>query len=80
MNQGVSSARNKGLQEAEGEYIIFIDGDDYIDSNHLSNILEYIGESENSFILNSLFVETGKLLGLFPKQVKIMIVVLMELL
>ena len=30
VNQGVSSARNKGLQEAEGEYIIFIDGDDYI--------------------------------------------------
>lgn len=70
VNQGVSSARNKGLQEAEGEYIIFIDGDDYIDSNHLSNILEYIGKSKNSFILNSLFVETGETTWVIPKASK----------
>lgn len=70
VNQGVSSARNKGLQEAEGEYIIFIDGDDYIDSNHLSNILEYIGKSKNSFILNSLFVETGETTWVIPKPSK----------
>lgn len=30
-NGGVSSARNLGLQKAEGEYIYFVDGDDWVE-------------------------------------------------
>lgn len=29
-NQGVFSARNKGLKESKGEYILFLDADDYL--------------------------------------------------
>lgn len=29
-NRGVSSARNRGLNEAHGQYILFVDADDYI--------------------------------------------------
>ncbi len=37
-NGGLSSARNKGVEKANGEYIIFLDSDDYWEDKLLENI------------------------------------------
>ena len=41
-NGGLSDARNAGMEIAKGDYYLFVDGDDYIDSDTLQILAEYL--------------------------------------
>lgn len=45
-NQGVSEARNQGCRMAEGEYLLFVDSDDYVASNRLKQIYNLVNKEQ----------------------------------
>ena len=48
-NGGLSSARNVGLRYVAGEWIAFVDSDDYVDKNYISTLLQ-LAQSNNAEI------------------------------
>lgn len=47
-NGGVSAARNFGLKKAAGDYISFMDGDDYVPENYLSALVSAVEDADIS--------------------------------
>lgn len=45
-NQGVSVARNNGIKASTGEYLCFIDSDDWVDPDFLKTLYDHIGHAE----------------------------------
>jgi len=41
-NHGLSYARNRGIEKAKGEYLVFIDSDDYVSNDYVSTIIDKI--------------------------------------
>ncbi|UUV19297.1 glycosyltransferase [Fusobacteria bacterium ZRK30] len=52
-NLRVSETRNKGLDNANGKYVAFIDADDYISSNWIKDLVRSIEEKEADVIIGS---------------------------
>ena len=53
-NRGVSAARNTGLSAAQGEYIYFIDSDDYVEREALELLLSKAKQSEADIMVHGL--------------------------
>ena len=49
-NGGVSSARNVGLKIATGEYVTFVDSDDYIGDSYIEAFVSHIDSEDNVLV------------------------------
>jgi glycosyltransferase involved in cell wall biosynthesis len=56
-NGGVSTARNQGIEIAAGDYLMFIDSDDYVDANMLEIMLNSADDFPD-YIVTGLCMET----------------------
>lgn len=67
-NGGVCSARNRGIQEAKGEYVALLDGDDLWDKEYLAEQVMMIADFPDAAMwgINYAEVNNGKLVRSLP--------------
>lgn len=59
-NHGVSYARNFGIEKSTGDYILFVDSDDYIENNMIEILLFEQKKKNADIVLCGYFREDGK--------------------
>lgn len=57
INQGVSKARNIGLEQANGKYVMFVDCDDYIYPDYFDTYVNFIEKSQSDVVIGGLVCE-----------------------
>ena len=58
-NRGVAAARNRGLDMAAGDYITFVDSDDYIDPDMYLSMIRIIREYDCDVVMCDCIKEKG---------------------
>lgn len=61
VNQGVSAARNNGIKASMGQFISFIDSDDWVDEDYLFHLTEYSGEGSDYVVSGHKCIEDGEI-------------------
>ena len=59
-NAGVSSARNDGIDNATGEYIIFVDSDDWLEDNAIEIMVDKLNEYDYDCVFCNFYMNTKK--------------------
>lgn len=57
-NSGVSDARNVGLQNCTGDYICFLDADDWIEHDYFEDVVAVLRKNNYSILFNSWVIDT----------------------
>lgn len=50
-NQGASAARNKGMQLANAEWVMFVDSDDWLEENAVQTLCEEASHADSDIIM-----------------------------
>ena len=58
-NAGVSVARNFGIKESCGEFLTFVDSDDYITENHIEGLIKAMQEKSCDLSVADIFFKQG---------------------
>lgn len=72
-NKGVSFARNRGIDEANGDYIMFIDSDDYIEKNMIEDMVAKITKDDIDLVISGIkmnYIRNGQVVGEERYQLK----------
>lgn len=64
-NSGPAVARNRGIEMSTGEYLAFLDADDYVDSSMISTMVGCAQENDVDMVICGYVLEKGE----FTKQV-----------
>lgn len=54
---GVATARNRGVAAAQGDFLVFIDSDDFVDSDYLSRLMEAQERTHADLVMSSAVCE-----------------------
>jgi glycosyltransferase involved in cell wall biosynthesis len=57
-NQGAAAARNVALDRATGEYVHFVDGDDWVEPTMLADLVEIADKDDLDLVIAGFYIET----------------------
>ena len=77
-NEGVSLARNSALDIAKGDYVCFVDSDDYVEKDFVSDLLDGITKNDADISICGLFnqdksIKSNSLAQISSKEAKLML-------
>lgn len=60
-NSGVSNTRNTGIKNSRGEYLFFVDSDDYIEKDCLEKMINKLEKEKSDICICGYYIEKNKL-------------------